>query len=98
MPSLRILRIGGAVRPEESYGTLVTRRRFDGLWRSSCGIVCSTRREVAYTERRANRYECYAARVEAKEAGMKALGTGWRGGLGGFPLAVWGRRRKGLTP
>ena len=37
--------------------------------------------EIAYAERRANRYERYAARFAAKEAGMKALGTGWRDGI-----------------
>ena len=41
-----------------------------------------TEREIAYAERTANRYERYAARFAAKEAGMKALGTGWRGGVG----------------
>jgi holo-[acyl-carrier protein] synthase len=40
-----------------------------------------TVREIAYSERRANRYERFAARFAAKEAGMKALGTGWRGGV-----------------
>ena len=38
-----------------------------------------TGREIAYCERKANLYERYAARFAAKEAGMKALGTGWRG-------------------
>ncbi len=47
-----------------------------------------TAREVAYSERRANRYERYAARFAAKEAGMKALGTGWRGGLAWRDLEV----------
>ena len=37
--------------------------------------------EIAYVERRANRYERYAARFAAKEAGMKAIGTGWRRGV-----------------
>jgi holo-[acyl-carrier protein] synthase len=38
--------------------------------------------EVAYVERRrAGRYERYAARFAAKEAGMKAIGTGWRRGV-----------------
>ena len=32
--------------------------------------------EIAYVERKANKYERYAARFAAKEAGMKALGTG----------------------
>lgn len=40
-----------------------------------------TPRERAYVERKANRYERYAARFAAKEAGMKAIGTGWRGGI-----------------
>ncbi len=40
-----------------------------------------TDREIAYVERKANRFERYAARFAAKEAGMKALGTGWRRGV-----------------
>ncbi|MEI9811160.1 MAG: holo-ACP synthase [Acidobacteriota bacterium] len=40
-----------------------------------------TAREIAYAKRRANPYERYAARFAAKEAGMKALGTGWRRGV-----------------
>jgi len=37
--------------------------------------------EIAYAERKANRYERYAARFAAKEAGMKAIGTGWKRGV-----------------
>jgi len=37
--------------------------------------------EIAYVERKANRYERFAARFAAKEAGMKAIGTGWRHGV-----------------
>jgi holo-[acyl-carrier protein] synthase len=37
--------------------------------------------EIAYAESKANRFERFAARFAAKEAGMKALGTGWRGGI-----------------
>ncbi len=37
--------------------------------------------EIAYVERKANRFERYAARFAAKEAGMKAIGTGWRHGI-----------------
>ena len=40
-----------------------------------------TAREIAYSERKANRFERFAARFAAKEAGMKALGTGWRRGV-----------------
>ena len=37
--------------------------------------------EIAYVARKANKYERYAARFAAKEAGMKAIGTGWRHGV-----------------
>jgi holo-[acyl-carrier protein] synthase len=40
-----------------------------------------TAAEIAYVERKANRFERYAARFAAKEAGMKAIGTGWKGGV-----------------
>ncbi len=40
-----------------------------------------TPEEIAYVERKANRFERYAARFAAKEAGMKALGTGWKRGV-----------------
>jgi holo-[acyl-carrier protein] synthase len=40
-----------------------------------------TEREIAYVERKANKFERYAARFAAKEAGMKAIGTGWRRGI-----------------
>jgi holo-[acyl-carrier protein] synthase len=40
-----------------------------------------TAREIAYVERKANKYERYAARFAAKEAGMKAIGTGWKHGV-----------------
>jgi holo-[acyl-carrier protein] synthase len=37
--------------------------------------------EIAYCDARRNRFQRYAARFAAKEAGMKALGTGWRRGV-----------------
>jgi len=37
--------------------------------------------EIAYVERKANKFERYAARFAAKEAGMKAIGTGWSRGV-----------------
>jgi holo-[acyl-carrier protein] synthase len=40
-----------------------------------------TEAEIRYCESKANRFERYAARFAAKEAGMKALGTGWNHGV-----------------
>ncbi|MGH9715046.1 MAG: holo-ACP synthase [Candidatus Acidiferrales bacterium] len=40
-----------------------------------------TAREVTYCESHKNKFERYAARFAAKEAAMKALGTGWRRGV-----------------
>jgi holo-[acyl-carrier protein] synthase len=37
--------------------------------------------EIAYCESHKNKFERYAGRFAAKEAGMKALGTGWRRGI-----------------
>src|SRR5256885_14770135 len=41
-----------------------------------------TQNEIDYCERRASRLASYAARFAAKEAMMKALGTGWAEGIG----------------
>jgi holo-[acyl-carrier protein] synthase len=40
-----------------------------------------TEGEIRYCDSKANRFERYAARFAAKEAGMKALGTGWNFGV-----------------
>jgi len=40
-----------------------------------------TKAEIEYCESKANRIERYAARFAAKEAGMKAIGTGWNHGV-----------------
>jgi len=61
-----VLRIEKAIR--SSHGRRLVERVF-------------TEREIAYSQRKANPYERYAARFAAKEAGMKALGTGWRDGV-----------------
>lgn len=65
-----------------------------------------TPKEIAYCERKRNKWERYAARFAAKEAAFKALGTGWRRGVrwrdvevtnlpGGKPtLALYGQAKK----
>ena len=40
-----------------------------------------TENEIKYCESKANRIERFAARFAAKEAAMKALGTGWNHGV-----------------
>lgn len=40
-----------------------------------------TEAEIAYCRSKANQYERFAARFAAKEAAMKAIGTGLRGGI-----------------
>ncbi len=47
-----------------------------------------TEAEIRYCESKANRAERYAARFAAKEAAMKALGTGWFGGVAWRDLEV----------
>ncbi len=47
-----------------------------------------TAKERAYCERSRNKYERYAGRFAAKEATMKALGTGWRRGVRWVDLEV----------
>ena len=47
-----------------------------------------TEGEIAYCERRASKLASYAARFAAKEAAMKALGTGWADGVGWMDIEV----------
>jgi len=44
--------------------------------------------EIAYCERHRNKYERYAGRFAAKEAAMKALGTGWGRGVRWLDIEV----------
>ena len=55
-----------------------------------------TEGEINYCERKARRFESYAARFAAKEAGMKALGTGWSRGVRWRDIEVI--RPKGQRP
>jgi len=56
-----------------------------------------TDREVAYCESRGKaRYQSYAARFAAKEAAMKALGTGWNRNVGWHEIEV--TRERGRAP
>ena len=44
--------------------------------------------EIAYCETKANKYEHYAARFAAKEAFLKAAGTGWMNELNFFEIEI----------
>jgi holo-[acyl-carrier protein] synthase len=55
-----------------------------------------TEGEIQYCESKANRVERYAARFAAKEAGMKALGTGWNFGVRWRDIEV--ARKPGSRP
>lgn len=63
-----ICRIDRIERYLERYGERFTRR-------------CFTAGEIAYCARYTNQAEQFAARIAAKEAASKALGTGWRQGV-----------------
>jgi holo-[acyl-carrier protein] synthase len=52
--------------------------------------------EMRYCDSKANRVERYAARFAAKEAAMKALGTGWSRGVRWVDVEVV--RQKGGRP
>lgn len=48
-----------------------------------------TEKEIAYCEKRErHKYESYAGRFAAKEAGMKALGQGWGAKVGWLDIEV----------
>ena len=55
-----------------------------------------TEGEIQYCDSKANRVERYAARFAAKEAGMKAIGTGWNHGVRWRDLEV--SRKPGGRP
>jgi holo-[acyl-carrier protein] synthase len=55
-----------------------------------------TEAEIRYCESKANRIERYAARFAAKEAALKAIGTGWKRGVAWTDVEV--RREPGGRP
>lgn len=55
-----------------------------------------TEGEMRYCDSKANRVERYAARFAAKEASMKALGTGWSRGIRWRDIEVY--RSPGSRP
>jgi holo-[acyl-carrier protein] synthase len=55
-----------------------------------------TEGEIRYCQSKANRVERFAARFAAKEAAMKALGTGWNYGVRWRDIEV--RRQPGGRP
>src|SRR5262244_1700326 len=55
-----------------------------------------TEKERAYCEQFKNKYERYAGRFAAKEAAMKALGTGWSRGVRWVDIEI--AREKGGRP
>jgi len=67
----------------ESFGERFIRRIF-------------TEGEIRYCDSKANRVERYAARFAAKEAAMKALGTGWNHGVRWRDIEV--ARKPGSRP
>jgi holo-[acyl-carrier protein] synthase len=52
--------------------------------------------EIRYCDAKANRIERYAARFAAKEAALKAIGTGWKNGVAWTDIEV--RREPGGRP
>ncbi|HZQ24520.1 MAG TPA: holo-[acyl-carrier-protein] synthase [Terriglobales bacterium] len=52
--------------------------------------------EILYCQSKANAAERFAGRFAAKEAGMKALGTGWNHGVGWRDIEV--SRKPGSRP
>ncbi len=81
----RILGTGIDIIEVERIERALTRPRTGERFR----VRVFTEREVAYCEARGRpRYESYAARFAAKEAAMKAMGTGWNAKVGWRDIEV----------
>ncbi len=77
---VEVQRVGAAI---ERFGDRFLKRIF-------------TPSEIQYCDPKPNRIERYAARFAAKEAGLKAIGTGWRNGVAWKEVEV--RRESGGRP
>jgi len=49
-----------------------------------------SKKEIEYCEMKAKKFEHYAARFAAKEAFLKALGTGWKNGIAFNEIEITG--------
>ncbi len=78
-----IAEVGRLRQTVERYGEVFLRRVY-------------TQAERAYCEQSRNKYERFAGRFAAKEAAMKALGTGWAKGVRWTDIEVV--RQKGGRP
>jgi holo-[acyl-carrier protein] synthase len=89
-----ILGTGIDVIEVERIQRALTRERTGERFRSRV----FTEREVRYCESRGlPRYQSYAARFAAKEAAMKAMGTGWNRNVGWNEIEVVRERGKAPT-
>jgi len=83
MAGMNIIGHGIDLVPVARIGRLIERHGEAALSR------CFTTEERDYCDRQTRRrMEHYAARFAAKEAVLKALGTGWSGGIGWTDVAV----------
>jgi len=65
-------------------------KRIKSAIQQDAGFVDSifTEEEISYCDNLKSKFQNYAARFSAKEAFMKALGTGWRSGIRFNDIAV----------
>ena len=77
---IEVPRVGGAI---ERFGERFLQRIF-------------TAAEIRYCDSKPNRVERYAARFAAKEAALKAIGTGWKCGVAWRDVEI--RREPGGRP
>jgi holo-[acyl-carrier protein] synthase len=76
------------------YGTgidIIEVRRIETVMERDLGFreKIFTPGEIEYCEKMKNKYQNYAARFSAKEALLKAIGTGWRFGIRFLDIDVY---------